>query len=104
MSEYFFILLLFLAIALFLEWQHKIHLYKNRRERFEITILFLAIGIIWDTIAISRGHWIFPEGSNLGIRIGLIPLEEYMFYLVIPYFSFTVYKVIDNKYRKERKR
>ncbi|MBI2134086.1 lycopene cyclase domain-containing protein [Candidatus Woesearchaeota archaeon] len=78
------ILILLFSVALFLEKTHHIHLYHNRRERLEITFLFFFVGVIWDTFAIWRGHWAFPAGSNVGIVIGLMPLEEYLFALVVP--------------------
>jgi len=30
----------------------------------------------------------------LGIRIGYLPLEEYLFFLVIPYFILTLYAAL----------
>ncbi|MFA6257562.1 MAG: lycopene cyclase domain-containing protein [Candidatus Paceibacterota bacterium] len=96
--EYLTILLIIFFITLFLEKKHDIHLYKSKRERFEIVGFFFIFGIIWDSFAIFRGHWSFPAGKILGITIGLMPLEEYLFALVIPYFVITVYKLIDSKF------
>lgn len=46
-----------------------------------ISILFL----IWDAYAISQGHWFFDRDQILGIYGPLdIPLEEYLFFIVIP--------------------
>ena len=61
------------------------------------------IGVLWDTFAIWRGHWVFPAGNNLGIVIGLMPIEEYLFILVLPYFILTIYKIIDSKFKKSIK-
>ena len=77
---------------------------KSRKERFEIVGLFFIIGTIWDTFAIMRGHWTFPSENNLGIVLGVIPLEEYLFILIVPYFIITIYKLIDSKFRKNRKK
>ena len=60
MVEYLIILIVLLIVALVLEKTHRIHLYHNRKERLEITGLFFIIGVIWDTFAIWRGHWVFP--------------------------------------------
>lgn len=69
----------------------------------EVIGLFFVVGVVWDTFAIWRGHWAFPPGKNVGIVIGLMPLEEYLFILIIPYFVLTVYKVIDSKFRGRAK-
>ncbi len=99
--EYLTILIILLFIALFLENKKHIHLYKSRKERFEIVGFFFLFGVIWDSFAIWRGHWSFPGGGILGVHIGLMPLEEYLFALIIPYFIITVYKLIDSKFRKK---
>ena len=46
-----------------------------------ISFLFLA----WDAYAIAQGHWFFDREQILGIfgPFG-IPLEEYLFFMVIP--------------------
>jgi lycopene cyclase domain-containing protein len=49
---------------------------------------------VWDSVAIWRGHWVFPGPGLVGIKIGLMPLEEYLFALVIPYFILTTYSVL----------
>lgn len=94
-GEYLIILLVLLVISIFLDWKYRMKLYNSRKERIIIPLVFLIIGTVWDNFAISRGHWSF-EGSTglIGIRIGLIPLEEYLFFLIIPYFILTVYKAL----------
>jgi len=103
MFEYLIILIVLLLVALVLEKTHHVHLFHNRKERLEITALFFVISVIWDTFAIWRGHWVFPAGNNLGIVIELMPLEEYLFALIIPYFIITIYKIMDSKFRGRAK-
>ncbi len=98
--EYLIILIAVLVITIILEKTQHIRLYKNRKERIEIVLLFFIIAVAWDTFAIWRGHWIFPAGKNLGIIIGLMPLEEYLFALILPYFIITIYRLIDSKFRR----
>jgi len=102
--EYFIILLIFLLFTLVLEKTQHIHLYHNRQERFEIILIFFVVGVIWDSFAVYRGHWIFPKNKTIGITLGLLPLEEYLFFLILPYFVLTVYKFIDSKFRKRKSR
>ncbi|MBI2507906.1 lycopene cyclase domain-containing protein [Candidatus Woesearchaeota archaeon] len=104
MFEYLIILLTLFLITFILEKVYHIHLYKSKRERAEIVGIFFIIGIIWDSFAISRGHWIFPPENNLGIIIGVMPLEEYLFILIIPYFVITLYRLIDSKFKKTSKK
>jgi len=99
MFEYLIILILLLLITFSLEKIYHVHLYKNIKERMEIIGIFFLVGVAWDHFAIWRGHWIFPENHTLGIKIGLMPIEEYIFIFTIPYFILTVYKIIDAKYQ-----
>ena len=48
---------------------------------FPVSIFFL----IWDAYAISKGHWFFDREQMLGIYGPLnIPLEEYLFFMIVP--------------------
>ena len=100
--EYFIALIALFLITAVLEKAFHIHLYKSRKERIEIVVLFFIVGVIWDSLAIWRDHWIYPSGT-LGIVIGLMPVEDYLFILVVPYFILTIYKLIDSKFRGKRK-
>lgn len=95
--EYLIILSLFFISAIFLEWNYKIHLYHSRKERIIITLSLLIVGTAWDHYAIYRGHWTFLGTGLIGIKIGLMPLEEYLFCLIVPFWILTVYKVLDKK-------
>lgn len=92
--EYLLILTGLLLISIFLDWKYHIRLYDSRKERILIPIIFLVIGILWDSFAIWRGHWSFEGSGLVGIKIGLMPLEEYLFILIIPYFILTVYRAL----------
>ena len=102
--EYLAILIIVLLVTIFLERVYKVHLYRNRKERIEIAILFFLIGSAWDTFAIWRGHWYFAGGGGglLGIEFGLMSLEEYLFVLILPYFVITLYKLVDSKFRRRK--
>ncbi len=95
--EYISILLLLLISAITLEYKYKVHLYHSRKERFLIVGLFFIIGVAWDHLAVYRSHWNFPGNGLSGMKIGLIPLEEYLFILILPYWILTVYKILDKK-------
>jgi len=92
--EYLAILLLLLIVGLFLDWKYRMKLYNSRRERVIIPLVFFIIGFLWDSFAVYRGHWTFKGSGLIGIKIGVLPLEEYLFFLIIPYFILTVYKAL----------
>ena len=66
-----------------------------------ISSLFLA----WDAYAISQGHWFFDRDQMLGI-IGPfdIPLEEYLFFIVVPMAAIITIEgvtTVKSKWRKD---
>lgn len=95
--EYLYILLFFLALALFLEWKFRVHLYNSKKERIITTLVIFVIGVVWDSFAVSRQHWIFPGKGLVGIKIGILPIEEYLFFFIMPFLAITIYKVIIKK-------
>jgi lycopene cyclase domain-containing protein len=86
-----------LVSGLFLEVNYHIHLYHSRRERIIVSLIFLIIGSLWDSLGIIRGHWSFPGTGLIGIKVGVMPIEEYLFMLIIPFWILTVYKLMDKK-------
>lgn len=52
--------------------------------------LLLAVGpvavvfLVWDALAIHAGRWAFDKNQTLGVRVVGLPLEELLFFLVVP--------------------
>ena len=57
-------------------------------RRWRLLLLSLApgglAGIGWDVWAAHAGHWSFDGRYLLGLRIAGLPIEEWLFFLVIP--------------------
>jgi lycopene cyclase domain-containing protein len=59
---------------------------RKQMRRVALTILPVAfLFVVWDWLAHLAGHWQFDYSQTLGIigPFGL-PLEEYLFFIVIP--------------------
>ncbi|KGA18443.1 hypothetical protein GM50_8820 [freshwater metagenome] len=58
----------------------------RRWKRVLVSVLPVSlVFIIWDAYAISQGHWFFNPERTLGIYGPLnIPLEEYLFFIIVP--------------------
>lgn len=44
----------------------------------------LVLGVTWDEYAVRRGHWHFDQRYLVGVRLAGLPIEEVLFFLVIP--------------------
>lgn len=58
----------------------------RRWRRLLLTIApVVVVFAVWDAYAISQGHWWFDTDRILGIYVpGSIPLDEILFFTVIP--------------------
>jgi lycopene cyclase domain-containing protein len=56
-----------------------------RWRRLALTLLpVLLVFVTWDVLAIRAGHWSYDPAQLTGIEIGALPLEELLFFVVIP--------------------
>ena len=57
-----------------------------RWRRFLLAVLpEFAVFVVWVLYAIAQGHWDYDDELTLGIRLpGGIPVEEVLFFLVVP--------------------
>jgi lycopene beta-cyclase len=48
----------------------------------------------WDLIAVHRGDWWFSARYTLGPRLAGLPVEEWLFFLVVPVCALLTYEVL----------
>lgn len=75
----------------------KIQLFKSIKEGLLVTVSLFTIGSLWDSFAILRGYWSYREEFLIGIKIGVMPFEEYLFMLVIPFLTLIIYRIVREK-------
>ncbi|MFW5470485.1 lycopene cyclase domain-containing protein [Knoellia sp. CPCC 206435] len=50
-------------------------------------LVLLCVGLpfaVWDVAAVRAGHWSFDESLTLGVGLAGLPLEEILFFIVVP--------------------
>ena len=56
-----------------------------RWRRLLLTLLpVVVVFVTWDVLAIRAGHWDYDPEQVTGISFGGLPLEELLFFIVIP--------------------
>lgn len=95
--DYILVVSLLLIASLFLEYFFRERLFHSLKERVLWASAALIIGIPWDWYAIPRQHWTFSGKGILGIYFGPLPIEELLWFLVVPYFWLTVYEAIHTR-------
>ena len=57
----------------------------SRWRRLVLALLpGVALGVSWDLYALHAGHWSFDERYVTGITLDRLPIEEVLFFIVIP--------------------
>jgi lycopene cyclase domain-containing protein len=92
-STYLQWLAVFLGLPLAVMWAtHFRLLWSQRRAILAGALWALLISVPWDWWAIRMRVWTFPSDTHLGLWVGGIPLEEYLFIVGATMFvaSFTL--------------
>ncbi len=91
---YFLILAASLAGPLALSFDKKVAFYKNWKYLFPAMLIPALFYIIWDSYFTYTGIWSFNEKYNTGLYIYNLPVEEILFFIVVPYCCMFIYECI----------
>jgi len=85
MSEYMAVLVLSLLVPFAFSFYPPLGLYRKPKALVSTLTLIVLIFGSWDVFATLRGHWSFAPAKVWGIRVVNLPLEEVLFFAVIPF-------------------
>ena len=85
------------VICLLMKLRFKLKLFGSVKEGLLVMGALFVIGCVWDNFAILRGYWAYKEEFFVGIKFGVMPLEEYLFVLVIPFLTLTIYSLVRHR-------
>lgn len=88
---YFLILGASLAGPLALSFDKKVAFFKRWKYLFPAMIIPALLYILWDMQFTKIGVWSFNEQYITGIKIGNLPVEEVLFFFIVPYCCVFVY-------------
>lgn len=74
-----------LIIPFIFSFHPKLNFYKKWKYLFLGIAVMMAIFIPWDMVFTYHGYWGFNEFYTSGISILNLPLEEWLFFICIPY-------------------
>jgi lycopene cyclase domain-containing protein len=91
-----------LAITLPLELVLGARVWRQPRRLVRALWIPVVIFVAWDLLAIARGHWDYNPAYVTGWRLpGNLPIEELVFFLVIPICSLLTYEAVGRVLRRE---
>jgi lycopene cyclase domain-containing protein len=95
--EYLLVMISVFLICTAVKLRYRLQMFNSAKECVLVLGSLFVIGSCLDSFALLRGYWNFEEKFFVGIKIGVMPLEEYLFMLVIPFLTLTVYRLVKEK-------
>ncbi|AUP81079.1 lycopene cyclase domain-containing protein [Flavivirga eckloniae] len=84
-----------LSIPFLFSFHPKLNFYKRWKPLFISIFISMLLFIPWDIIFTINGIWGFNEDYFLGVKLFSLPIEEWLFFICIPYAcTFTHYALL----------
>ncbi len=93
-----------LAITLPLEFVPGVRVYRDPARVAIALVPVVVVFVVWDLVGIARGHWDFNERFVTGWQLGPLPVEELVFFVVIPLCTVLTYEAVGSVLRLLRSR
>ena len=84
-TEYFIVLAVSVAAPLVLSFSKKMDFYKYPSRLIYAILIPFVFFTIWDIFVTARGHWSFNPLYTVGFKIFGLPIEEILFFIIIPF-------------------
>ncbi|MBK7820070.1 MAG: lycopene cyclase domain-containing protein [Tessaracoccus sp.] len=92
--QYLIVLAGCLAVTLPLEFGIGARVYRAPRRLVLAMMPMLVLFVTWDVVGILRRHWWYEERFVSGVHLGPLPLEELLFFIVIPLCALLTYDAV----------
>ena len=99
-NRYYYLILMLLSISypLIRSFENKISFYKNWKSLVFAISIMMTIFITWDVIFTNLSVWSFNDRYILGYKFLNLPIEEWMFFICIPYSCIFIHEVLNYFY------
>lgn len=89
---YLIIVLATLCCPLFLSFDKRVQYFKSWKNALLATLIISVPFIVWDVIFTQNGFWGFNPDFILGIYIFHLPIEEILFFIIVPFACTFIYE------------
>ena len=82
-----------LACPLVLSFEKRVQYFRHWKNAFLAALVIAVPFLIWDVLFTSWGFWGFNKDYLIGVEFLGLPLEEYLFFIVVPFACTFIYVV-----------
>lgn len=88
-----------------MSWDKRVNYHQKWKYFFKALPVMMVVMIIWDMFFTHNGIWGFNEQYILGWYVVGLPVEEWLFFIVVPFSCTFIYEVViyfdsSNKFEK----
>ncbi|WP_318350255.1 lycopene cyclase domain-containing protein [Aquipluma nitroreducens] len=83
-----------ISAPLLLSFDRKVQYYKNLKYIFPAIIVTAIIFWVWDIRFVEAQIWSFNQEYTIGVNLIGMPIEEWLFFIVVPYCCMFIYEVL----------
>lgn len=101
MSTYLWLMLFSFAGPFVLSFDKKVAYYKKWKYLFPSILIVLTFFVVWDVAFTEHGIWSFNPSHVIGINLINLPLEEWLFFIIVPFASVFIYECLNAYIKKD---
>lgn len=103
MNEYTYLLLniFTLSYPIAQSFEHRLKYYKQWKRLFPAILITGAFFVVWDILFTELSVWSFNQSYLIGYKIINLPLEEWLFFITVPYACVFIYEVLNYFVKKD---
>ena len=90
-------------LTLPLEFVLRARVYRRPLRLLLALVPTVVVFTIWDVVGILRDHWTYSPRFTTDIHVVVMPLEELVFFVVIPLCGLLTYEAVGDVLRRTRK-
>lgn len=102
MTLYFKLLLFTIAFPLLASWDKRFNYFSKIKALFPAFLITGTFFLIWDIIFTKKGIWGFSTTHASNLRILDMPIEEWLFFFIIPYSCLFIYESVKYFFRLKK--
>ena len=92
-----------LLLTLPLEWLLQARVYRRFRLALIALLPVVVVFSVWDVVGIARDHWSYNPKYVTGLQLPFaMPIEELVFFIVIPLCGLLTYEAVGTVLRRCR--